>query len=43
MLRKELNYGLGQSPSMRREWIEMFDLNNVSGLLNVSLHAEGVD
>ena len=31
------------SPSMRRVWIEMFDLWLEEGFVLVTLHAEGVD
>ena len=32
-----------QSPSMRREWIEISRFCENEALTNVSLHAEGVD
>ena len=32
-----------KSPSMRREWIEIPDRYIIINLVNVSLHAEGVD
>ena len=32
-----------QSPSMRRVWIEMLGIAVASGIMNVTLHAEGVD
>ncbi len=32
-----------QSPSMRREWIEMYRLQTAADPTLVSLHAEGVD
>ena len=32
-----------QSPSMRREWIEIAVIEFESSEFNVSLHAEGVD
>ena len=31
------------SPSMRREWIEMYLLSPTTHAASVSLHAEGVD
>ena len=32
-----------ESPSMRREWIEIYNLAALSSVPVVSLHAEGVD
>ena len=34
---------MATSPSMRREWIEMFDGEQPVYTIDVSLHAEGVD
>ncbi len=34
---------MAESPSMRREWIEMESLQTNSAKEQVSLHAEGVD
>ena len=34
---------LGKSPSMRREWIEIYTMLESMWHLIVSLHAEGVD
>ena len=31
------------SPSMRREWIEIYSLRDINNENSVSLHAEGVD
>ena|GEM_PF-6350568 len=31
------------SPSMRREWIEILSTDQTLEMVNVSLHAEGVD
>ena len=36
-------YILDESPSMRREWIEIISRMKKQLLLLVSLHAEGVD
>ena len=43
MSERRKTWGHTESPSMRREWIEIYEGGEAIGLFAVSLHAEGVD